>query len=366
MEYDRITCNQSNGTLELLELCTSSCFPDSNHECVKDLDTNTQNIRYFIGSFLTLISTIGIFGNALTLLSIPFAIKKEKYGFDKNIETTIFILNLSCIDICYCFLPQSITFFCNAFYFKFSTCQLMYSLANILGYTEAVAMTLVAVSRCLEITKNTLWTTMSENKPFLYSLVTTTWVIGFLGYSIQIQFDYTSNIGWDCELGVCGHVPWKLSSKFYLVSILLLTTIIAVSYIIMWKKVRTSGRVLTRSGSTTLDLEERQKRLTRMILILLFSYLLCNVPMHLNYVFTLPRNFYYVSILFYSAQYAINFIIYHLISLQYRKASHYFLMYFLSKTFCRFSSNEHKFGFNMSKKTTRSRTNTISAASKKY
>ena len=207
---------------------------------------------------------------------------------------------------------------------------------------------------------------MSENKPFLYSLVTTTWVIGFLGYSVQIQFDYTSNIGWDCELGVCGHVPWKLSSKFYLVSILFLASIIAVSYIIMWKKVRTSGRVLTRSGSTTLDLEERQKRLTRMILILLFSYLLCNVPMHLNYVFTLPRNFYYVSILFYSAQYAINIIIYHLISLQYRKASHYFLMYFLSKTFCRFSSNERNFGFSMSKKTTRSRTNTISAASKKY
>ena len=41
MEYDRITCNQSNGTQELLELCTSSCFPDSTHECVKDLDMNT-------------------------------------------------------------------------------------------------------------------------------------------------------------------------------------------------------------------------------------------------------------------------------------------------------------------------------------
>ena len=134
----------------------------------------------------------------------------------------------------------------------------------------------------------------------------------------------------------------------------------------MWKKVRTSGRVLTRSGSTTLDLEERQKRLTRMILILLFSYLLCNVPMHLNYVFTLPRNFYYVSILFYSSQYAINFIIYHLISVQYRKASHYFLIYLLSKTFFRFFSNERNSGFSMSKKTTRSRTNTISAASKTY
>ena len=237
MELEMISCDQENGTLKLFHLCTSSCFSDSNHECVKDLNSNIQYIRYTVGSLLAVISAIGILGNTLTLLSIPLAIRKEKFGFDKNKETTIFILNLSCIDISYCLLPQSVTFFCNSFYFKFTTCQVMYSLANILGYAEAVGMALVAISRCLEITKNALWTKISEHETTLYLLAASTWVIGIIGYSIQIKFDYTSDIGWDCELGVCGHIPWKLTSKFYLVSILLLTSSIAVSYIIMWKRV---------------------------------------------------------------------------------------------------------------------------------
>ena len=108
MENDIISCDQQNGTLALLQLCTSSCFPESTYECVKDLNADIQYLRYTVGLFLALISAIGIFGNVITLLSIPFAMKKEKFGFDKNKETTIFILNLSCIDICYCLLPQSI------------------------------------------------------------------------------------------------------------------------------------------------------------------------------------------------------------------------------------------------------------------
>ena len=365
MENDTISCDQQNGTLALLQLCTSSCFPDSNYECVKDVNAELQYIRYTIGLFLTLISAIGIFGNIITLLSIPFAMKKEKFGFEKNKETTIFILNLSCIDICYCLLPQSVTFFCNSFYFQFSSCQLMYSLANILGYTEAIAMALVAISRCLEITKNTLWTKISDHNTLLYSLAVITWIIGIVGFSIQINFDYTSDIGWDCELGVCGHIPWKLSSKFYLVSILLYSSSIAISYIIMWKTARRSGKTLTRSGSTTLDLEERQKRITRMILILLFSYFLCNIPMHLNYVFSLPRNFYYVSVLFYSAQYAINFIIYHLSYSQYRKASCYFVKHLFFKIFCSSGENKYQSNFSISKKANNSRTNTVTSVSRK-
>ena len=105
-------------------------------------------------------------------------------------------------------------------------------------------------------------------------------------------------------------MTFKICQDTLVLSLLFFISAIAISYIIMWKTARKSGKTLTRSGSTTLDLEKRQKRITRMILILIFSYFLCNIPMHLNYVFSLPRIFYYVSILFYSAQYAINFIIY--------------------------------------------------------
>ena len=97
----------------------------------------------------------------------------------------------------------------------------------------------------------------------------------------------------------------------------------------------------------------------------IFSYFLCNIPMHLNYVFSLPRIFYYVSILFYSAQYAINFIIYHLSYSQYRKASCYFLKHLYFKIFCSKGENNYQYNISISKKANSSRTNTFTSISRK-
>ena len=160
-------------------------------------------------------------------------------------------------------------------------------------------MTLVSMSRCLELTRNKIWMKLSQSKANLSLIIFGTWIAGILGFSIQIKFDYNLNIGWDCVFGVCGHVPWKLQSKFYFASICVFISSIAISYIIMWKKVRRSAKVIVRSGSTTMDIEDRQGKLTRMILILVCSFALCNIPMHLNFIFTFSRNFFYISIALY-------------------------------------------------------------------
>ena len=192
-------------------------------------------------------------------------------------------------------------------------------------------MALVAMSRCLELTKNKVWIKFSQSKVNLCLMIAGTWIAGIVGFSIQIKFDYYLNIGWNCELGVCGHVPWKLQSKFYFVSLCVFISSIAISYIIMWKKVRSSAKILVRSGNTTMDIEDRQGKVTRMILILVSSFSLCNIPMHLNFIFTFSRKFFYISVVLYSSQYATNFIIYHLSNPQYRNASSYFLRYLVAK-----------------------------------
>ena len=100
----------------------------------------------------------------------------------------------------------------------------------------------------------------------------------------------------------------------------------------MWRKVRNSAKILVLTGSTTIDIEDRQRKLTRMILILVSSFSLCNIPMHLSFIFTFSHNFFYISVVLYSSHvYAINFIIYHLSNPQYRNASSYYMRYLVAK-----------------------------------
>ena len=334
MSNEQAYCNVENSSSFLISLCTGVCSVDSNVECVQDLDSENKRIRFIVGLLSLIITIIGVFGNSLTLLSVPFAIRREKFGFDRNIETTIFILNLSCIDILYCLLcglHLSTSFLCNTWMYSLQTCRAIYFVGNILAYNAATAMALVAMSRCLELTRNKIWMKLSRSKVNLCLMSVGTWIAGILGFSIQIEFDYHLSVGWNCELGVCGHVPWKLQSKFYFVSICVIISSIAISYIIMWKKVQSSAKILVRSGNTNMDIEDRQRKLTRMILILVCSFTLCNIPMHLTFIFTFSRDFFYLSVVLYSSQYGINFIIYHLSNPEYRNASTYYLRYIASK-----------------------------------
>ena len=46
---------------------------------------------------------VGVIGNSLTIVAIPYAVYRKRYGLDKAwLDSTIFIINLAVSDLMYC------------------------------------------------------------------------------------------------------------------------------------------------------------------------------------------------------------------------------------------------------------------------
>ena len=65
-------------------------------ECVKSYGFETDVIRKIAGIWITIAGFFGIFGNVVTLTTVPYAAKHKLYGFDRKFRSgTIFILHLT-------------------------------------------------------------------------------------------------------------------------------------------------------------------------------------------------------------------------------------------------------------------------------
>ena len=322
---DSTLCVTKNEILLLNTLCTSSEETDYlDNECVKDFNNTEQMLRYITGSWYILIAILGTIGNLATLISIPFAARRKMFGFDENVETTIFILNLSVIDLCYCLFyafPQSTSYILNHWILTLPLCQACYLIGNTFSCSGKIGVALIALSRCLEITKNNVWLKVSEKKLILFITIILSWLYSMLGLGIEIKFDYPVNIGWNCELGLCAPIPIVTESPFYVVTFIISAISIMTCYFIMWYKVRQSAKYLKHIGTSfPKQLQDRQNQLTKTILFLILADVLCNLPELFLIPFSAPNYVVYLSCIVNKFQFVINFFIYALSNAQYRKA----------------------------------------------
>ena len=89
----------------------------------------------------------------------------------------------------------------------------------------------------------------------------------------------------------------------------------------MWRKVRKSTEDVKQLGNVfPRNLQDRQRKLTKVILFLVLSDVVCNSPEILLLPFDIPPNLLYFSFILYNFQYAINVFIYAGSNSQYRKA----------------------------------------------
>jgi hypothetical protein len=102
--------------------------------------------------FLTINILIGLAGNLLTLLSIPYAKYRKKFGFSHSETTSIYILNLAMWDFLFCALaaPSHVL---HVIYHGWLFGETMCGMTAILryGFTQAgwQALSLIALSRCV-------------------------------------------------------------------------------------------------------------------------------------------------------------------------------------------------------------------------
>jgi hypothetical protein len=140
-----ITCNAST-IIEYNTLCIANDPPD---DCYPD--TNPL-INMISAVFLTLNIIIGLTGNLLTLLSIPYAKNRKRFGFSGSETTSLYIRNLALCDFLFCALampPQLLHVIYRGWPLGETMCTWTAIIRWGLTLADWNALTLIAISRCV-------------------------------------------------------------------------------------------------------------------------------------------------------------------------------------------------------------------------
>ena len=367
-----ITTLQCNSTVEiylLSKLCTEGSEL-SKYECVKSYTPMTDAVRQVSGLWLLLVGIIGIFGNVVTLSTIPYAARKRRYGLDKNYyTTTIFILHLAFIDLMHSILivvPLGILYSSSSSPFGKYGCKLIIYGGVTTLVASMLAISLVALSRCLDMVITSTWTAFCDKKRNILCLFLIVWIPSLIALVISLIIQsYGIEPGWHCETGGCGFIRpcenykdsdryiddlhdikschegdeiWRLTYFSTICVPAVSLGIAAVSYILIWCKVHRSTKYLL--GTEQLQVVEqvapqlyhRDTKMTKTILILITLNFLFWLPygVLINTALDLtkkpkqstPEQYILKVILvsIFETQYAINFFVYVARHKQYRNA----------------------------------------------
>ena len=346
-------CNSTNEII-ISEFCTNGS-DTSSVECTLAYDNITLDFRYIAGGWMIFIAILRIVGNLTTLLSIPWASKRKLYGFDDNFRsTTIYILHLSFIELCMSFfglVPYSYQLLARDWPFGILLCRSFAIFAQIIGPTEASALACISITRCSGLKNGTSWKSFS-NKPYnTIMLLSIPWILSIPTMLPYLVKSSGVEVGWSCTFGMCNTISTCQRSTsdntcivesnllsnfipFYMLAIVLSSIIIIITcYILINQKARRSSVGLKKGGHTAKQIKRRDTKMLRTILLLILCHGICNLPMRIALIcdFVIQDSklnlaTWYVLVMIYQSQYAINFFIYAGSNEQYRKK---FMAYWL-------------------------------------
>ena len=360
-----LQCN-TTGEIYLLSLLCTNGSDLSKYDCVKSYTPATDVIRTVSGIWLTLVGILGIFGNLATLTTIPYAAKRRRYGLHNNyFTTTFYILHLAFMDLLHCLLivlPLGILYSSNSSPFGQYGCKIIIYGGVMTLVGDMLAITLVALSRCLDMVITEKWNRFCDKRRNILLLLLVVWVPSLIALMISfIIQSYGISAGWQCETGGCGFIHacnkyenisiheslesrifencnegmdiWRLSYYSTIGVPTVSLGIIVLSYLVIWYKVRQSTKYFTNTqDGPTESLNQRDLRMTQTILLLImlsFTFwlpygVLINTALDLtNHPKPSTAIQYVIKIVLVSvfeSQYAINYFIYVARHEQYRNA----------------------------------------------
>jgi hypothetical protein len=237
-------------------------------------------------------------------------------------------------------------------------------MGNTTVLADMLALSLVALTRCLSTVIPHQWKKICDAKPALALMFLSVWILsGITNIPFAIK-SYGMELGWDCEVSQCGFretcmiyanetVPRFIDdpeqtcdSEFYGKKMVLylytwilyglcITTII-LSYLGIFCKIHYSKKSLGKTKTcrrreqrkkSVTDLATREKKMTQTILILILLNMGCWIPYQLFNIIIFEvlngkyeRYSYDIVAGLYFTQFSLNFFVYVLRSEQYRKS----------------------------------------------
>ena len=309
----RIPFNRTSRKLGIIELSSKSYNP---------FRFASSNIYTGIWGVINCI--IGIFGNLLTLIAIPYAAKRRRHELHKHWDaSTIFILNLSLFDLGFCLfgMPHDILMHLGIGWpFGSTACTVYNFFGAMFAYGEWYSLGLIAITRALYVMKTQKWQKFCEQKRGGYTIILGLWILNtaillpkFYGngksfvydpYSDNCQLiDNQSSSNYGAWFG--GHLKFLEKIPHYM-AFGITTLSIIVSYYCLWRHVRKSSNNMNIRKNKT---NQKQARLTITLTIICSLFLICVLPLMLLKHFV-GKIGYNVVISIYWAQYSINVFVY--------------------------------------------------------
>ena len=323
-----------------LEEWNERCFPTHMESIVQRRLTGFWSLFNYI---------LGLFGNLLTLVAIPYAKWKRRYKFDNTFWTTdIWVLHLAFCDLIF-------TIFCAPHYFipylgsryplgyGWDTACTTSFIITILTFTnDWLLVAVVAMTRAMMVKAPSKWNDFCNNKIYVFLFLISTWIFQLL-VMLPIFLQPSIDIGYNCLMGKCNYVPTgkdplKVFVGFvgqpvfvglpYLAAFLLPCIITVVSYVIIWLKIRKVKRNLKnmrRENTKENDggrLSKTEMKFVWTVFIICACYLLCALPgIVLVDIFGMKdENSFLLSLCLLWFQFSINIFIYAYRSEHYRAA----------------------------------------------
>jgi hypothetical protein len=140
-----ITCNTST-VVKYSTLCLGNNPPDDCYPEKNPIDNTIWS------AFLILNIFVGLTGNLLTLVAVPYAKYRKKFGFSRSESTSLYILNLALCDFLFCAVaaPSSVL---SVIYRGWPFGETMCAVAVMVRYgitaADWQALSLIALSQCV-------------------------------------------------------------------------------------------------------------------------------------------------------------------------------------------------------------------------
>ena len=347
-----LKCNSSKNIYELSKLCSE--FPVAERidkECYVGLEDPIMLGRNFFGSMLCLVVLASIVGNAVTLMIIPLAGYKKSHSLDRNFRrTTIFILDLCAIDLfvlLFMCLPSIYTMFKPQWVFGKGMCKLYALIWQNCYAIESLAIAVISAGRWIDSISPRTWRTLTHNNLYLTLLLSIPWVATIPSIIPALLDSSDIDTGWNCSIGCCTQMTkctikngcpthswqWNFILIYNCVITFSSICVTVFSYFMIKRKVRRSSvRIITLNQNNELQLQKRERKMTKTVLFLVSCHLICNIPcLIIDTVYgfaaggflkrnALQNGLYGIAYMMFYSQYVINIFIYAISNNQFQKA----------------------------------------------
>ena len=337
METENITyCDDYKNIVILSKTCIDS-FVSTQHECIRNNDDTKSIIRMLVGIWSSLIAICGTLGNVLTLVAITHAAKHNRYGLNQNYRTTtIFVLHLSFVDLCCCFILGPIyasMYFPKKWPWGANTCRMAYPIIVALSFIDWLALSFVALSRCINIIKPLFWRKFCDKKFNLVTMIAGIWIFGGL-WVVPDVIEPSVIFGWNCENGQCSTIKSSdapIICRLIGLGFVIPAVVVIISYTIIICYVKKSSKYL-RKDRDSIPFEEqnvqnanrldgRDMKMTWSILFVSLCYIFCAAPVTTLVVLHQKASYYWILATgLYLSLFMLNFFVYSLQNQQYQKA----------------------------------------------